>query len=219
MKSLNDIFSDIFEPQIVHANSGKDVVIHPYHLVHVLDQEPVNVIEPSEKGPWIAGGACLRWYQGEPVGGSDIDIFCANAMQAEQTLSRIKSWGRFTTKFKSDNAITLGYQPKEYTVYSPMSWNLQVIIKRYYSSLQEVIDNFDITACQIGFDGENWLLNPYTARDIREKNLRMTLPLHPDATKRLTKYWTYGYRPVDGLLDTIMANPESRWAFEATEDY
>ena len=48
----------------------------------------------------------------------------------------------------------------------------------------------------------------------------MKIPLQPDALKRLVKYWTYGYRPVDGLLDAIQNNPAAKWQFGAeTEDY
>jgi hypothetical protein len=63
------------------------------------------------------------------------------------------------------------------------------------------------------------MLGDYTAKDIRERNLRMALPLHQDAVKRLTKYWVYGYRPVPGLLEAIQNNPEGRWAFNPSEDY
>jgi hypothetical protein len=68
-------------------------------------------------------------------------------------------------------------------------------------------------------DGHTWTLGKITASDIRQKNLRMTLPLLPDAAKRLTKYWSYGYRPVPGLLKSIAQNPESRWTFDPSEEY
>jgi hypothetical protein len=63
------------------------------------------------------------------------------------------------------------------------------------------------------------VLGNQTAKDIREKNLRMMAPLHADAPKRLTKYWIYGYRPVPVLLDAIINNPDTRWLYSQEEDY
>ena len=215
---LTDIFDDFrdsFAATTSHKNYNKPVEIIEVPCCHRDDQEPVSIIWPDMKnGPWIAGGAALRWYQGLPVGDNDIDIFCANAMQAQKVIETIKSYGRYSTKFESDNAITLSYHSKE-----SKYWTLQVIKRRYFNSLQEVIDNFDISVCQIGTGGMEWLMGKNTARDIREKNLRMTMPLQPDAAKRLAKYWTYGYRPVEGLLEAVQTNPNAKQLFEIDGDY
>ncbi len=219
---MGSIFSDIFESMEVvesktlHKNFGKAVDTVEFPCVHRDDSEPLNMIWPNLKqGPWIAGGACLRWYQGQPVGENDIDVFCSSAEQAQGIIDEIKSYGRYTTKYESDNATTLSYYSKE----SNKTWTLQVIKRRYFTSLKDVIDNFDISVCQIGTSGNDWLLGPNTARDIRERNLRMNMPLQPDAVKRLTKYWTYGYRPVDGLLDAVKSNPVGKKMFQSNEDY
>ncbi len=215
---LSDIFSDIgnFEKKPLHKNHGTAVDIVEFPCVHKDDSEPLSIVWPDLKqGPWIAGGACLRWYQGQPVGESDIDIFCSSAEQAQRIIDEIKSYGRYTTKYESDNAVTLSYYGKE----SSKSWTLQVIKRRYFRSLKEVIDNFDISVCQVGTAGNDWLIGKHTARDIRERNLRMNTPLQPDAAKRMVKYWTYGYRPVEGLLDAVNSNPVAKKMFQSNEDY
>lgn len=217
---LEKIFSDFdFDAQtekIRHPNHGNAVDVLEFPCCHRNDDEPMTIISPTLKeGPWIAGGACLRWYQGQPVGESDIDIFCASEQQANRVIDEIKSYGRYTTKYESDNAITLTY----YSVAHSKEWTLQVIKRRYFCSLKEVIDNFDISVCQIGTGGNEWLLGKDTARDIRERNLRMNIPLQPDAAKRLAKYWTYGYRPVDGLLEAVRTNPVAKQVFQSNEDY
>lgn len=198
-------------------DSSKEVEILQYQTVHKDDLEPVSIIEPTlEKGPWIAGGAPLRWYQGLPVGQSDIDVFCRSPQQAERVLERIKGFGRFVVKFVSDNATTISYHRKDdWTT----EWTIQIIKRRFFNSLTEVINSFDITVCEIGTGGNEWAMGPFTARDIREKNLRFKLPLQPDAPKRLTKYWTYGYRPVEGTVEQICKNPETRWKFTSDEEY
>lgn len=217
---LEEIFSRDFgvESKPVHRNYDKIVDVIVFPCGHMNDQEPINIILPGPEGPWIAGGACLRWYQGQPVGESDIDIFCRDQQQAEQVIENIKSYGRFHTKYDSENALTLEYYTKSNNM-PAQRWTLQVIKRRYFKSLKEVIENFDISVCQVGTDGNQWLLGNDTARDIRERNLRMIAPLQPDAAKRLAKYWTYGYRPVDGLVTAIQNNPIGKKMFQSNEDY
>lgn len=219
---LKDIFERSFDfdsiAEPVHANKNKAVNVIEFPTVHKADHEPVNLIWPDiQRGPWIAGGAALRWFQNQPVGENDIDVFCANAKQAADIIENIKSYGRYSTKFESENAVTLDYWSKdEYD----KRWTIQVITKRYFASLDEVINNFDITVCEVGTAGNEWRLGPFTARDIRERNLRFKLPLQPDALKRLTKYWTYGYRPVEETIEAVQNNPVAKWQFSAeTEDY
>jgi hypothetical protein len=220
-KTIIDLESIFAEFNAVNSansiNSDKAVVVGEYPTIHSNDLEPVSIIEPDlENGPWIAGGSCLRWFQDQPVNDSDIDVFCRNAIQAQQVIERIKSYGRFSVKYESENAVTLTHYTKDDF---STQWTIQVITRRFFNNPKEVIDNFDITVCQIGTTGTEWILGQETARDVREKNLRMIPPLHSDAPKRLTKYWTYGYRPVPGLLAAIQNNTETRWSFSQDEDY
>lgn len=214
--NFDELFASIANSQRMDGEKEPPAVARP--TVHTNDLEPVNVIEPNfAKGPWIAGGACLRWYQGQPVGKNDIDVFCAGAVQAQNLIERIKSYGRFHIKAETENAVTIEHNKKGEGWGN--GWSIQIITKRYYSSLREVVDNFDITVCQVGTTGNEWVLGEHTARDIRERNLRMIVPLQPDAVKRMTKYWVYGYRPVPGLLEQIQNNPIARWQFNPSEDY
>jgi hypothetical protein len=218
MRSILEDFFMSATSDPIPSNNGKAVDIVEFPTVHRDDSEPLTLIWPDiDRGPWIAGGACLRWYQGQPVGDSDIDVFCANAKQAADVIENIKSYGRHSVKFESENAVTLSYHVKDDWM---KSWTIQIITRRYFSSLEEVISNFDISVCEVGTAGNQWQLGPFTSRDIRERNLRFKLPLQPDAMKRLTKYWAYGYRPVEGTIAAIQNNPNAKWQFGAeTEDY
>jgi len=214
MVDLTKIFSEGF--LAVSGDPDKEVRIEEYPTINRKDLEPVSIIEPDLKhGPWIAGGAPLRWYQGQPVGESDIDVFCRDVIQADELIERIKSYGRYTIKFQSENAITFDYWSKS----NNDRWTIQVIRRRFFKDIQEVISSFDITVCEIGTTGTEWVLGTNTARDIREHNLRFKLPLQPDAPKRLTKYWVYGYRPVEGTLEAIQNNADTRWEYSHEEDY
>lgn len=194
----------------------KKINIVEYPTVHRDDYEAVTVVDPNLKtGPWIAGGACLRWYQNQPVGESDIDVFCADAKQAADAIQRVKDTGRFSVKYESPNATTFSYWAQE----GHDQWTIQIITRRFFNSIEDVIRSFDITVCEIGTCGNEWITGSFTARDIREQNLRFKLPLQADAVKRLTKYWTYGYRPVEGTVAMIANNPNSKWQYTLEEDY
>jgi hypothetical protein len=219
MANLLDIFSfESLDETPTYQSVGKDpAMIIDYPVVPEDDQEAVSIIQPDlKKGPWIAGGAPLRWYQGNTVSENDIDVFCFNTKQAEEVIQRIKHYKRFHIKHESENAVTIEYHKVDEW---NKKWTIQIITRRYFSSLDEVLDNFDITVCQIGTCGNEWVMKPNTARDIRERNLRFTHPLHPDALKRLTKYWVYGYRPVPGTIESIQNNPDAVWKFSETGDY
>jgi hypothetical protein len=215
MVDLTKIFGEFgFEAAPIDSKRDAPSLIYP--TVPKKDNEPVAIIEPDlKRGPWIAGGAALRWYQGQTVGANDIDVFCRDSLQTQEVIDRIKSYGRFAVKYESDNAVTLDYWDRS----TNERWTIQIIRRRFFPNIQAVIDSFDITVCQIGTVGAEWFLGKNTARDIRERNLRFTGNLQPDAAKRLVKYWTYGYRPVDSVLDSVMNNPEGRWSFDHSEDY
>jgi len=188
-----------------------------YPCVHPDDVEPVDLIQPDiDFGPWIAGGAALQWYQKQPVGLGDIDVFCRNEQQATELLDRLSRESDCIVRYRTENAVTIEMRctnPKQ------PDWRIQVIRARYYESVESVIDNFDITVCQIGTAGREWILGDSTALDLKHRVLRMIPPLREGAVKRLLKYWTYGYEPVEGLVEAISQSPNTKWEFDPAEDY
>ena len=192
-----------------------------YATVPECDWPALDIIQPDVKnGPWIAGGACLRWYKGQPVNMSDIDVFCRDAFQFRRILNRIEDTGRCQIRHRSENAITIDYTgpDRDYkgaqTVYT-----IQLIQHKFFDSMQEVIDRFDFSVCQLATCGNEWILGEHTARDIRSHSLRVVGDVKPDVVKRVVKYWTYGYRPVDGLIAEITSNPQMKYQFTQEEDY
>lgn len=188
------------------------------NIIHPDDLYAIDFIRPdAKKGPWIAGGAALRWFQGRPVGSSDIDVFCRNAEQAIKIQNRLtKTHHRI--KCQTDNAITIEIYNSGDVFTDRKSWIIQIITRKFYENMQEIIDSFDISVCEIVTAGDEWILGKFTARDIREKNLRFT-NIQSDAPKRLAKYWTYGYRPIEGTLEKILNNEKMRWEYDPDHDY
>jgi hypothetical protein len=196
--------------------------IKKYPTVHPQDHIPVNVIAPDlEKGPWIAGGGPLRWYQNIPVDTSDIDVFCKDEKQAQRIISEVLNYsfnGKSSTTFKTDNATTIKFQYDHPGTDRYRDWNIQIITCRYFNSIQEVIDSFDLTVCKVATAGYEWLLGSNAARDIKEKNLRFA-NLTKTSPKRLVKYWSYGFTPVEGTIQAIQQNAESNWNYFGEEEY
>jgi len=202
-------------------------------LRHNDDKDPLLFINPRwDRGPWIAGGAPLAWYNDEAVT-TDIDVYFKdekafnklyNTFKEEEV--EVKSSGPghlfnfFETKkknkdvriiHKSDNAITVRYKEK---------WTVQLIRHTYYKDPQAIIDNFDISVCQLVTDGYNNLVfGPDTLRDIRSNTLRIE-NYRAGCVSRLVKYMAYGYKPVDGTLENIINIPKLDEDFkEGFEEY
>jgi hypothetical protein len=218
----NQLFDEIYgkEPKPLKKELWKE--LYKYPTVHNEDQLPVNIIKPDLKnGPWIAGGACLRWFQNIPVGEhSDIDVFCKNEKQAENLIDYIKNHlglahyhnGHAHVVIKTANACTFNIHANS------RDWKVQIITCKYFDTIKEVIDNFDISVCQLATAGNEWILGDNTAKDIHERNLRFN-HITKQAPKRLIKYWTYGFNPVEGTIEAIQEHKDSSWDFAGEDDY
>jgi hypothetical protein len=210
-----------FHPNIVIKKIELGKFLQKYKTVHPTDYLPINIINPDiDNGPWIAGGACLKWIQNQPVGKySDIDVFCKNEQQAKKLIDFITNdlglknhSGDVRQLFKTDNATTFIIEANS------NHWKLQIITCNYFNSIQEVIDCFDITVCQVATTGNEWVLGERTAKDINQRNLRFT-KITNAAPKRLIKYWTYGYTPEPGTIEAIQNHPDCSWDFTNDEEY
>ena len=195
-------------------------------LIHKDDTPVMEFIRPRwDKGPWIAGGAPLAWYKGEPVK-SDIDVYFKTESDFNKLYDTFKEekltegqffkFGPVKNKdvriiFDSDNAITIRYKEK---------WTIQLIRHTFYKSPQAIIDNFDISVCQLVTDGYNNLIfGPNTLRDIKSNTLRIE-NYRAGCVSRLVKYMAYGYKPVEGTLENIINIPNLDEDFkEGYEEY
>ena len=175
--------------------------------IHKADIEIVEkFINPNyENGPWIAGGAPLRWYRGEAIGDADIDVYCQTQKQARQLLAKIQKESRAlnwwsTIRYKTENAVSMKVG---LVSDGGAGWNIQIITRRVYDTLEDVLNDFDITVCQVGTDGNKWVATANAINDIETKTLRLNLPIRDGVVKRVQKYWTYGYVPSDEVMDSL----------------
>lgn len=217
----NQLFDEIYgkEPKPIKKELWKELSKYP--TVHSEDQLPVNIIKPDLKnGPWIAGGACLRWFQNKPLGShSDIDVFCKSEKQAEKLINYIINHlglshhnGHAHVVIKTNNACTFNISANN------RDWKVQIITCKYFDNIQDVINGFDISVCQVATTGKEWVLGEMAAKDINERNLRFN-HITKHAPKRLIKYWAYGFNPVTGTIETIQESSDCSWDFAGADDY
>jgi hypothetical protein len=188
--------------------------------VHAEDQQYVDIIAPHmNHGPWIAGGAVMRWVQGRPVGASDIDVFVKDGSQFQHVYRKLEAAG-FNTVFTSDNAVTLvkhdyNHKTKEGNAKKTI---VQIIRKRFYRSARSVINDFDLTISQFITDGNNLLCGEFAMRDLAEKVIYSANP-NKAIISRMIKYMCYGFTPSEALLEYISNEPDLILSFAGSNEY
>lgn len=206
-----------------------DVLTDVYTFVPCTDH-PIKrllaLIKPNmELGPWIAGGAGLRWYQGLTTDSSDIDVWFRNRIQFEQVFNILTSYVKyFALVCKTENAVTLRFtiptEDRSTDQPYPDYFDIQLISKHFFMTPEDIINYFDFTICQVVTDGEQVVLGPRTHYDIKHNILRFSGEINPKlAVRRFTKYLCRGYRPVDGMLAQIAALPDLTLDFTDADTY
>lgn len=161
-----------------------------------------TIYSDIKTGPWIAGGAALKLYQGLPLDNSDIDIFVRDFDQFIVVLHKLSKISSSITAI-TDNAVTLCISPID------KEPNQVQIIKRYYESANDVIDSFDLTVCQVVTDGREFKFGDTTIDDIKSKQLRRNPTSQFNLTMmRISKYLIYGYHISDELQLLIETNSD-----------
>lgn len=189
-------------------------------FVHTADRPIVdNIFACSKFTPYIAGGACLAWYQNRTVD-SDIDLYFQSKMHFEsfkhdfELSEMFRDHGSYTVKATSDNALTYGVHDRT----TDKSWTVQLIKKNYYSTLEAVLDDFDITVCKIGFDGRRVAMRSTFARDEQYRLLKFD-NVNPQSHKRLVKYMAYGYQPAHHTYEQVCMSDNIDWTTMGTDHY
>lgn len=181
--------------------------------VHEKDKGVVKLLDLDiVQGPWLAGGSVLSWYNNEPVGLGDFDIFFKDLKQFDEMFGRLMR-NHATIVYTSENALTL-----HLTVDDDVK-RIQLIRKNYFQSAEDVINHFDFTICQLATDGWNIVASDKTYEHIREKKIVLSKPASRTLVKRLIKYVSYGYTPEIELVQTMIDNPDDYdWQFNNIDE-
>ena len=138
-------------------------------LVRILHHLP----KPSENGPWLAGGAIWKAIENMPLD-CDIDFFFKDKIQYEEYVRKLNSIPyvyHIVTEKKNDYNITFGFHIYERNRYNK-TIPLQYISFRFCNSLEELLNSFDFTVCQFGFDGQQLLIGDTTLEDLKNRIIR-----------------------------------------------
>ena len=149
---------------------------------------------------------------------SDIDVYFASKKQFEKYTSAIDrhiiEYGlNIHNKIVTENAITLDLKGP-----NGDQFKLQLIKKNFYPDAQSVIDDFDITVCQIAWDGSNLVVGKDFITDLKNKKLRF-YKISPQSHKRLVKYMSYGYEPDNQTFKELMLSSDIDWDKTGADHY
>jgi hypothetical protein len=137
-------------------------------LIRVLRHLP----KPDENGPWLAGGSVWKAIEGLPLD-CDVDFFFKDKVQYDEYLRKLKSIPyvyHVVTEKKNDYNITFGFHiyEKGYNKTVP----LQFVSFRLCNSLEELLNSFDFTVCQFGFDGQRLMVGDTSLEDLKSRIIR-----------------------------------------------
>lgn len=192
---------------------SSDVLPEDHELFQALGRLP----QVGSAGPWLAGGALRRTLLGQPLD-SDFDFFFASQEQFDTFSATIKTLGAWQVS-KNEHSTTFRLPSKapqptgedEFSDYLP-EITVQAITTQWYGSLDEVLDSFDFTLCQFGYDGANLVCGDYSLWDLgRRRLVPHRLTYGTASLRRLLKYTKQGFTICGGglsdFLEKVAADP------------
>ena len=171
----------------------------------------------SADGPWVAGGSVRRLISRLPQD-SDFDFFFRDQAQFDAFAGDMKKRGASISN-ENDFNITFTLpavkaKPIDDGVFSPAGPELKVqaIRMAFHDSLSAVLDSFDFSLCQCGYDGSNLLFGDWALFDIASKRLVPgRIRYGTSSLRRIIKYTRQGFSICSGglahMLEQIAADP------------
>lgn len=149
---------------------------------------------------WLAGGAIRDYFMGVPVN-TDYDIFFPSEMEYEKCKTFFKTKNA-DIKWESDNGMKVGYNSKTFD-----------LVKKFFSTPQETIDNFDFTASMLAVDSEKVYYGESTFIDLAKRQLMLNkIPFPASTLSRAFRYYKKGFSMCAGemkkLVEAIQGMPK-----------
>jgi hypothetical protein len=148
---------------------------HEFHRFINQDSELVRVLKYlpsiSEQGPWLAGGSIWKAIENTPIE-HDIDFFFANREQYNEFIRTIKAIPyvyRIVNNKENPFNLSLGYHVHGNGYNKTIK--VQLIHYKFFPTMKELLDGFDFTACQFGFDGTHLYTGNTALDDLRNREI------------------------------------------------
>jgi hypothetical protein len=179
-----------------------------YLLIPELDFDLFKTLKIQKFNAVIAGGSCIRWYQGLPVKNHDIDLWFNSVTDRTAFIENLISNPsvQIEDEHETANAITYKIKFNKNKIYRIQT------IKTLYKDIYSLIDNFDITVCKIATDGNTWFLGENTVKHIKNKKLVIDKPTEI-TPKRFMKYWAYGFEPDVETIELVKNIQNGQWDY------
>lgn len=158
-----------------------------------------------KNGPWICGGAVRKAVVNESLD-SDFDFFFRSENNFKEWKTKLVRNGLSLLKENEKNEVWIlpTSIDSENSVYLP-EMKVQLIKFRWYDSIQDVLESFDFTISQFGFDGENIYCGDWSLFDLsRKKLVPLQLTYAMSSFRRLTKYAAQGFTFCSGGLADML---------------
>ncbi len=146
---------------------------------------------------WIAGGAARAFMLNQPIT-TDVDFFFKTQEAFEQ----------FVAKFGNDEskriAATEHHTTFKVTVGETI-YKIQAIKIGYYSTIEECLESFDFTICQLAEHKGKLIVGQYSMWDLARKRLALHKLTYGAATvRRLLKYTRQGFTACQGCIVSLL---------------
>lgn len=189
-----------FSDMLVKESAPRTNVLDMSQYPHIKDSDLFRVLKQlpplSVYGPWVAGGSVWRTINKEPLEKCDIDIFFQSQEQHDEVVRKMNS-------LPHSNNIVKETKNKWNTVYKchiherkffDKTIDVQFINMNFHPNLESLLDSFDLSVCQFGYDGESLRFGTKSLEDLAAKRIRLhSLRLPKTMLKHLHKYLSNGF--------------------------
>ena len=173
-------------------------------------------LNPTKDGPWICGGAVRKTIQNVELD-SDIDVFFKSKDQYHILYDKLMALGSAVrverqTHKESKNSVTNIFIKTNTPFYDwirigdikSKEVKVQLIEFGFFNTIEDVLDSFDFTIAQFGYDGTDFISGPYSLHDLGRKRLAVHKVTYPVSNlRRLIKYTNQGFYACNGCLGQL----------------
>lgn len=160
----------------------------------------LNELKEAGINTWIAGGALRDYFMGVKIT-TDYDLFFPKESEYIKAQVYFKLKGA-DVKWESDNGMKVLYNGKTYD-----------LVKKYFDSPQDTINNFDFTVSMFAVDVEKVYYGETTFIDLAKRQLMLNKIPYPASTmSRAFRYYSKGFKMCLGemkkLCEAIQSMPK-----------
>lgn len=158
-------------------------------------------------GPWVAGGSVWRSINNEPLDNCDIDIFFQNKEQYEAGCRRMNSLpfvNHIINETKHKYNTVYKFHVSKGKTYNK-TIDVQLMRTDLHPSLDQLLESFDFSVCQFGYDGKNLFMVNGALDDLSKKKLVVRRISRPKSmVKHMLKYMDNGFTISDNQIKYLL---------------